>query len=146
MSPLRSFNDDLSPDKADLEPALPAGSQQNALFDDLALPSSLFAWSNLGRPLCLLVLEAKLFSTLVILADQYTRTQSLPWPLHPLPPLWHAAWWRVGCALWPSTASHLKPAEKPPGSTWSLEMTQQEGSEVFIFTAKPVTDEKELGT
>lgn len=39
-----------------------------------------------------MLLEAKAFSALVLLADQYKRTQSLPPPLHRLPDLMRSLW------------------------------------------------------
>ena len=47
--------------------------------------AGIYSWGILGRPLTLMLLEAKFFSSLVILIDQYQRQRSLPWPLHRVP-------------------------------------------------------------
>ena len=99
----------------------------------MALPSSAFAWTILGRPLMFMLLEAKFFSVIVILADQYKRTQSLPWPLHRLPQLSAMAWDRLS-KLWALKArtpvSEVPSSEEEQGSDQSLEMTQQSDSQV----------------
>ncbi len=87
--------------------------------------SELFAWSFLGRPLTFMLLEAKLFSVLVLLADQYKRTQSLP-----MPAIVHSAYeslMRMTGFRKPAY-SKVDSTEAPHGvldSNHSVEMTQQ---------------------
>lgn len=80
-----------------------------------------------------MLLEAKFFSVLVILADQYNRTQSLPWPLHWLPHLAAMVQARLS-SLWHRKSS--RPQSEPPSSEGeqssdqSVEMTRQSDTQV----------------
>ena len=97
--------------------------------------SSIFVWSILGRPITFMLLEAKAFSALVILADQYKRTCSLPWPLHRVLGFADSAWQSLTRVV-----GFRKPADledrssgAPNGvlnSNHSLEMTKQSDIQV----------------
>ena len=102
---------------------------------DMLLPGSVFAWSILGRPLTFMVLEAKFFSVLVVLADQYKRTQSFPWPLHPIVTSVIAAWSKLTRAfrLKPREAQTPSAAESLAGSSdQSVELTLQADNQVGL--------------
>ena len=79
-----------------------------------------------------MLLEAKAFGALVLLADQYKRTQSLPWPLHKLPSLISSAWaslMRVS-GFRRSAYSEISNTGAPASHN-SLEMMEQVDAQVY---------------
>lgn len=81
-----------------------------------------------------MVIEAKLFSTLIILLDQYKRTQSLPWPLDGVPHILQQLRERL-CLLSrrQSRQAVIPTDDSPEGSNYSLELTHQRNGDVCFL-------------